>query len=268
MSKPATSWQLVPAAPTQDWTNAFAARGPRIGTFDTTIRDVLATAPAPDVDVVQELQAVRAALAFLPPGDAAVAGLDRIIHALDVEPNRASAAQGDQHGEQRREAVMEAIAGALGSAYDCVRAWSAWSHGTMGPDDFALVAEDSDRLAELADAAIAAMCPASGAGDALTAAARDVLAERERQISVEGWSTHHDDAYTGDQLALAASCYALPPGEFEIPGPPQQWPWPSAWWKPGDRRRELVKAGALILAEIERLDRAAIAAQQGKGEAA
>lgn len=104
--------------------------------------------------------------------------------------------------------------------------------------------------------------PAPAAGDALTVAARDVLAERQRQISAEGWSTHHDDAYTGDQLALAASCYALPPGEFEIPGPPQQWPWPSAWWKPGDRRRELIKAGALILAEIERLDRAA---PQGKG---
>jgi hypothetical protein len=29
------------------------------------------------------------------------------------------------------------------------------------------------------------------------------------------------------------------------------------WWKPTNRRRDLVKAGALILAEIERLDRAA-----------
>ena len=96
------------------------------------------------------------------------------------------------------------------------------------------------------------------ASERQTTAARDVLAERQRQISVEGWSAHHDDAYTDAQLALAASCYALPPGEFEIPGPPQQWPWPSAWWKPGDRRRELVKAGALILAEIERLDRAAL----------
>ena len=34
--------------------------------------------------------------------------------------------------------------------------------------------------------------------------------------------------------------------------------WPYQWeFKPADRRRELVKAGALILAEIERIDRAA-----------
>lgn len=160
-----TNWQLVPAAPTQDWTNAFAARGPRIGTFDKTIRDVLATAPAPNVDVVQELQAVRAALAFLPPGDAAVVGLDRVIGHLNGEAKQDPATPGAAPGEQRREAVMEAIAGALGNAYDCMRAWSAWGVGTMNQDDFALVAEDSDRLAELADAAIAALHPTAGSAD-------------------------------------------------------------------------------------------------------
>lgn len=34
-----------------------------------------------------------------------------------------------------------------------------------------------------------------------------------------------------------------------------RWPWPSKWWKPKSQRRDLVRAGALILAEIERLDR-------------
>ncbi|MCY1221468.1 hypothetical protein D9M72_335260 [compost metagenome] len=100
---------------------------------------------------------------------------------------------------------------------------------------------------------------------ALTDAARDVLAERQRQISTEGWTPEHDDKNTAEQLALAAVCYALPQGDYTIPEPPEFWPWEVAWWKPGDRRRELIKAGALILAEIERLDRAAIAAQQGKG---
>jgi len=58
-------------------------------------------------------------------------------------------------GDQQREAVYQAVAEALGSgAYDCLRVWSAWSYGTMGPDDFAPVAEDSDRVAEIADAAI------------------------------------------------------------------------------------------------------------------
>lgn len=37
---------------------------------------------------------------------------------------------------------------------------------------------------------------------------------------------------------------------------PRGWPWGSSWWKPKDPRRDLVRAGALILAEIERIDRA------------
>jgi hypothetical protein len=61
--------------------------------------------------------------------------------------------------DQHREAVHQAVAEALGSgAYDCQRVWSAWSYGTMGPDDFVPVAEDSDRVAEIADAAIEAIC--------------------------------------------------------------------------------------------------------------
>lgn len=60
--------------------------------------------------------------------------------------------------DRQREAVHQAVAEALGSgAYDCTRVWSAWSYGTMGPDDFAPVAEDSDRVAEIADAAIEAI---------------------------------------------------------------------------------------------------------------
>lgn len=56
-----------------------------------------------------------------------------------------------------REAVKQAIAEALGEALDCTRVWSAWSYGTMGPNDFQLVAEDDGRLDEIADAAISAM---------------------------------------------------------------------------------------------------------------
>jgi hypothetical protein len=36
---------------------------------------------------------------------------------------------------------------------------------------------------------------------------------------------------------------------------PDGWPWAPELWKPANARRDLVKAGALILAEIERLDR-------------
>ena len=58
--------------------------------------------------------------------------------------------------DEQREKVCEAVADALGGAYDCMRVWSAWGAGTMGSDDFALVAEDDSRVAEIADAAIAA----------------------------------------------------------------------------------------------------------------
>ncbi len=88
-------------------------------------------------------------------------------------------------------------------------------------------------------------------------AARDVLAERERQISDEGYSTDQDDTYQKGELSAAAGCYALfafdPSKEIK----PPFWPWPVRYWKPKTAREDLVRAGALILAEIERLDRAA-----------
>jgi hypothetical protein len=86
----------------------------------------------------------------------------------------------------------------------------------------------------------------------LARAAQDVLAERERQKSVEGWTAEHDDAHTDQALAKAATCYAS-----VYPLAASYWPWDLNRWKPKDRRRNLVKAGALILAEIERLDRIA-----------
>lgn len=52
--------------------------------------------------------------------------------------------------------VAHAVGEALGDAYDCTRTWSAWRHGTMGPGDFYPVAEDRDRVAEIALAAITA----------------------------------------------------------------------------------------------------------------
>ncbi|ENK5064329.1 ead/Ea22-like family protein [Klebsiella variicola] len=91
----------------------------------------------------------------------------------------------------------------------------------------------------------------------VTAAAAAVLAERKRQVAAEGWTPGHDDEYEHGELADAAGCYALSSELFDCAGePPRPWPWPDEWWKPTNRRRDLVKAGALILAEIERLDRA------------
>ncbi|MGC3046911.1 hypothetical protein [Pseudomonas aeruginosa] len=94
----------------------------------------------------------------------------------------------------------------------------------------------------------------------------DVQAERRRQVEAEGWTPEHDDEHACDEIAAFACFYAMPPaardwdtsstgygdtlGEAILP----------EGWEPktGDRRRELVKACALALAEIERLDRAGI----------
>jgi hypothetical protein len=84
----------------------------------------------------------------------------------------------------------------------------------------------------------------------------DVIAERQRQRSVEGWTPEHDDQYGKSQLLLASSCYLLNTIQ-PFNRIPMDWPWDSSWWKPTNSRRDLVKAGALILAEIERIDRAA-----------
>lgn len=91
----------------------------------------------------------------------------------------------------------------------------------------------------------------------------DVATERKRQISAEGWSPEHDDEHNDGSLAKAAACYAV---GYRIhasngeDGLRPAWLWPRGWeFNPDDRRRELVKAGALIVAEIERLDRASSA---------
>jgi len=97
----------------------------------------------------------------------------------------------------------------------------------------------------------------------------DVLAERRRQVERKGWTPEHDDGHTLGELGLAAALYALPyeakiagetlldqdsfiglaialevAAEFHLK--PEE-----------DVRRRKVKAAALLLAEGERIDRAA-----------
>jgi len=59
--------------------------------------------------------------------------------------------------ENLRKKANDAVAAALGDAYDCGRVWAAWSYGTMGEDDFSLVVEDPDRVSEIAGAALDAV---------------------------------------------------------------------------------------------------------------
>lgn len=92
-----------------------------------------------------------------------------------------------------------------------------------------------------------------------------IAAERERQTNIEHWTPEHDDSHDDFELGYAARCYEESPTERDLPGgdidlktaTPNDWPWDDEWWKPtpDDRQRELVKAGALYRAEIERLER-------------
>lgn len=93
-------------------------------------------------------------------------------------------------------------------------------------------------------------------------AINDVISERKRQQESEGWSTAHDDKHKPGELAAAGSRYATNAAACLGIHPPclhfgASWPWDEMWFKATTPRRDLVKAGALILAEIERLDRAA-----------
>lgn len=88
----------------------------------------------------------------------------------------------------------------------------------------------------------------------------EIRAERDRQCSDEGWTPEHDDTHTRGEMALAAGCYALngAPQRFADDIVPIFWPWAREWWKPKSRRRDLIRAAALIVAEIERMDRATV----------
>jgi len=96
---------------------------------------------------------------------------------------------------------------------------------------------------------------------AVSSAGRDVLNERHRQITVEGWTPEHDDQHPTGALVVAAASYATYAtlelngddlSDVEVPG---LWPLSPEWWKPSTPRRDMIKAAALIIAEIERLDR-------------
>ncbi len=107
----------------------------------------------------------------------------------------------------------------------------------------------------------------------MTKASDDVIAERRRQVEVEGFTEAMDDNVFHKALMKAAACYLIfsikdkvHREEYKIAGiVPKQWPkgWDSNWWKPTTRRRDLVKAAALIIAHIEKIDRAKIRQMEG-----
>lgn len=90
-------------------------------------------------------------------------------------------------------------------------------------------------------------------------AIKEIIAERLRQISVKGWSLAHDDEHVNGEMALAAAAYAANTTRVKRLSDllDRLWPWAIEWWKPKTHRYDLIRAAALLVAEIERLDRAA-----------
>lgn len=82
-----------------------------------------------------------------------------------------------------------------------------------------------------------------------------ILKEREAQVT-KGFDTKHDLKHDEGLLAIAAGCYAMPEHLRDVRAfGPFYWPFETDEWKPSpdDRKRELVKAAALLVAEIDRL---------------
>lgn len=111
-----------------------------------------------------------------------------------------------------------------------------------------------------------------------------ICLERVRQVEQEGWSAEHDATHTAGELAMAAACYAAPERIYReerrfVNRVDYIEPWPFEGkfdnrFHMGERRKNrgnalpapstltdseriqlLVKAGALIAAEIDRLTR-------------
>jgi len=78
-----------------------------------------------------------------------------------------------------------------------------------------------------------------------------VLVERQRQKSVKGYSPELDLRYGNDELLRAAAAYAL---QWLAPSQARAiWPWPDSPMKSVSRLRAIEKAGALLIADHERV---------------
>ncbi len=184
--------------------------------------------------------------------DAVVAEIERLRGNFDREADAHKQTLGER--DQAEETIDRMFSAVTGREPE----WSsAWGH--------------DDAFEEVENAIGAMQAEAARLRMIETPAVQDVVNERARQIEVEGWTPEHDDRHAAGELATAAAVYAsyaadrmhLRSQEYGGDGPPPlYWPWDRHWRKPTTPRRELVKAAALILAEIERLDRAGI----GKGE--
>lgn len=122
------------------------------------------------------------------------------------------------------DATVQRVAKAIGNAHSCSE--SNWS------------------TIDLARAALKALTEQSQTADT---GAEMIATERTRQIKVESYTIEHDAHHHPETLVRAAIAYLMAADG----NPAEWWPWDASAFKPGDRRRELIKAGALIAAALD-----------------
>lgn len=158
------------------------------------------------------------------------------------------------------------IDGRVETAEDIVRRWVDWIISVSEDMDIPESGATKEMLLQDRDIVIAMISTHdSGYPAVMAMAVHDVVVERKRQVVQEGYTSEHDDAHDSGELAGAGAAYALnaacllhPFNGTPIDEPPDSLVWEKEAWKPnhGDNpRRDLVKAAALIIAEIERIDR-------------
>jgi hypothetical protein len=90
-----------------------------------------------------------------------------------------------------------------------------------------------------------------------------IAAERRRQVEQLGFTAERDNQNYArrnagdrdDDLHRAAACYFNTATDFMPIHLEVDWPWRIEAWKPGTIERNLIKAGALWQADIERIER-------------
>lgn len=252
-------WKLVPVEPTPEMIDAID-RVMWPGASEKAYRAMLAAAPCPPVgpqDKVLQVseqswtpEEMRRLNLKIEEQAARINWLDnRLIGYWTAANNMAEKIEAlTQERDRLREALEEAA--------DDIASWGAYASEYF----------QKKRKLDECVARYRALAAHPKAEPQVAAAARDVLAERQRQISVEGWTPEHDDGHVNDEIAAYAALYLLPEGARDWDASSTGYGdtlgealMPCGWYMPTfkDRRGQLVKGAALALAEIERLDRAA-----------
>jgi hypothetical protein len=120
-------------------------------------------------------------------------------------------------------------------------------------------------------------CESPPSSGSMPSGAEMIHRERERQISKERFDADHDDDHRDNEIVRAATAYLVHyvqrgwkldaqddclAREYRTDRPNEFWPWSREDWKPKGAIEDLVRAGALIAAEIDRLQREARASNK------